>query len=303
MSRPALPAVPLVSRSFVSLSELDDEVFFGIRSHLLSSGAVLIRGLRDVSVDDLAEFARRFAGRQLFGYTGGASPRRSLGPTGTYISTDYPPALAIPLHNELSYATAYPELLFFFCIAPPDAGGETTLGDGRRVLAEIDPYLVDEFKRRGIAYIRNLASDAGSGCSWQDAFGTEDRWAVERICAGGRIEFKWLKDGSLRLEQQGPATTTHPLTGEEVWFNQAAGFYAGPAGDTSGRPRLACGFGDDGSPIPEAAIDHIRSVLRDNESPHRWEANDLVIVDNILAMHGRRPFGDLSERSIVLAMT
>ncbi len=45
---------------------------------------------------------------------------------------DYGP-FALPLHSEASFAPAWPELLWFFCVVPPTAGGETTLCDGLKL--------------------------------------------------------------------------------------------------------------------------------------------------------------------------
>jgi alpha-ketoglutarate-dependent taurine dioxygenase len=35
--------------------------------------------------------------------------------------------------------------------------------------------------------------------------------------------------------------------------------------------------------------------------PHAWEAGDLLMLDNLLAAHGRRPFS--GERRIAVAMS
>jgi hypothetical protein len=86
-----------------------------------------------------------------------------------------------------------------------------------------------------------------------------------------------------------------------VWFNQVSGFYFdrsefGP----DVQPRLECTFGD-GTEIPAAIDDHIRRVLEERAYAHRWRKHDIVILDNILALHGRLPYA--GEREIVLAMT
>jgi hypothetical protein len=84
---------------------------------------------------------------------------------------------------------------------------------------------VETFRARGIRYIRNLSPVKGSGYSWQEAFETDDRIEAERSCARIGADFEWRPDGVLRISQVRPATAHHPLTGEEVWFNQADGFH------------------------------------------------------------------------------
>jgi alpha-ketoglutarate-dependent taurine dioxygenase len=48
-------------------------------------------------------------------------------------------------------------------------------------------------------------------------------------------------------------------------------------------------------------LEHIREVLRQETIPVKWQKGDILIVDNILAAHGRMPFS--GARRIVLAMT
>ena len=272
-----------------------------IRSLVLECGAVLLRGFAVESVEAFREFVSMFSGKHFFDYAGGASPRHRTAESGVYNSTDYPPELSIPLHNELSYSNVYPEHLYFMCVTPADSGGQTTLGDGRRILAAVDDAVLNELRRKGICYVRNLIDQPGSGYSWPEAFGSSDRDVVERICRHQGADFRWLPDGTLQLRQVRPATTRHPITGEEVWFNQVYGFYFdrsefGP----DVQPRLECTFGD-GSEIPVEIIHHIRRVLEEQTFAHNWETNDVVLTDNLLALHGRLPYK--GEREIVLAMT
>ena len=91
---------------------------------LRGAGALLFRGFPKLTIAEFARFARDLAGRQLLHYVAGASPRTQLG-GGVYTSTEYPSGITIPLHNELSYTFEWPEYLFFYCVTPPAAGGET----------------------------------------------------------------------------------------------------------------------------------------------------------------------------------
>jgi alpha-ketoglutarate-dependent taurine dioxygenase len=114
----------------------------------------------------------------------------------------------------------------------------------------------------------------------------------------------------LRLSQIRPAILTHPTTHEKVWFNQADGFHPSNLDAETYRAlislmsedefRLNVFFGD-GSPIDLETLGHIRAVLESETIPHRWQAGDVLILDNILAAHGRAPF--TGARKIALAMT
>jgi len=280
---------------------------------LLEHGALLLRGFGARTLGDFQQVVAAFSrSDSLFNYAGGASPRKALGEAnGVYSSTEYPADMTLSLHNELSYTDAYPSRLFFFCLVEPTSGGQTTLGDSRRILRSIDPEVVELFRTNGVRYVRNLWPHKGSGYSWQEALETDDRAIAEERCRAIGADFSWRADGVLRVSQARPATAIHPATGEEVWFNQADGFHPSAlAPDTYAELLDLCGTEEefrlnssygDSSPIPLAALENIRAALRDETVPHRWRAGDILVLDNLLAAHGRMPFSGL--RKIALAMS
>jgi alpha-ketoglutarate-dependent taurine dioxygenase len=246
-------------------------------------------------------------------YAGGASPRRTIGDAGgpVYTSTDYPPHLTLPLHNELSYSATHPDRIYFGCLVAPSSGGATTLGDSRRILEAMPAAIRDAFEAKGVQYIRLLSPEKGSGYSWQDAFRSDDRAELERRCGDTGAQWEWLENGFVRIIERRPALARHPVTGEAVWFNQAAGFHPAaldPAvhaelirlhGDES-RFRLNVRFGD-GSLIPAETIREVAAVIAREALPHAWQAGDVLMLDNLLNAHGRAPFR--GERRIAVAMS
>lgn len=277
------------------------------RANLLQYGAILLRGFAVREIEEFQNFVRAFSGKDFFNYAGGVSPRVALS-GGVYTSTEYPPHLALALHNELSYSDVSPSHLYFFCHTAPESGGATTLGDSRRILRDITPKTVDLFKHKDVRYDRNLMNDKDSEYSWQAAFETADKAAVENHCLKIGAEYEWKANGNLRVSQIRPATATHPETGEEVWFNQADGFHPSNLDAefyqqivSSGEEfRLDAHFGD-GSPIAAGMLEQIRSVLQRETVPHQWQIGDILILDNMLTAHGRMPFS--GARRIALAMT
>ncbi len=280
-----------------------------LRHQLLECGALLLRASPTLTASQFAQFVRALTGKNLLDYVAGASPRVKLG-EGVYTSTEYPQNYALSLHNELSYTYRWPDHLFFCCVTAAEQGGETPIGDSRAILERIDADVVREFKSKKIKYIRNLHGGAGSGYSWREAFETNDNLVVEDYCRAGGINFEWKDDGGLTLSEVRPATATHPITGEEVWFNQAEGFHPS-ALDTEDYHvlirtmkeedfRLNSYFGD-GTPLDRSALDHIREVTRKEAVPVAWRPGDVLILDNMLAAHGRMPF--TGPRKILLAMT
>jgi len=279
-----------------------------LRGRLLEHGALLLRGFSMSGAAELERFVRLFSGRDPLDYVGGASPRVKLG-EGVYTSTEYPSRLTLLPHNELSYTFRWPAHLFFCCATPPGSGGETPLADSRAVLRKLDPQVCARFRQKGIRYVRNLSGEAGSGYSWQEAFETEDGVAVEEFCRSGQVSFSWRGDGGLRLCEVRPATAKHPLTGEEVWFNQAEGFHPSALDPETYRAltarageeglRLNSFYGD-GTPLEAAALEHVREVVGAASMPVAWREGDLLVIDNLLAAHGRNPFD--GPRRILLSM-
>ncbi|HZF42111.1 MAG TPA: TauD/TfdA family dioxygenase [Sphingomonadaceae bacterium] len=285
-----------------------------LSAHLLDAGALLFRGFDLRTPEDFSRLVDAFTGgAPRFGYAGGASPRRALSGSGDglYSSTEYPPDMELSLHNELSYADVHPRHLFFFCLVAPEQGGATTLGDSRRILRRIDPEVLDLFQTKDVRYVRNLSPDAGSGYSWQDAFETLDPSAAEAACQRIGADWEWREGGLLHVSQLRLATARHPVTGEEVWFNQADGFHPSALDPETYATLLACHGGEDafrlnvtwgdGTPISRDVLTEVRAAIRAERVEHRWEAGDVVVLDNYLTAHGRAPF--TGPRRIALAMT
>jgi alpha-ketoglutarate-dependent taurine dioxygenase len=266
-----------------------------VAKELLRSGALLLRGFKAPSLAAFADFCAAFSGQPLRKYRGGVSPRRAI-MDGVYTSTEYPETLDLSLHNEMSYTYRWPTHLFFMCVVAPKEGGETPVADSRAVLRRIHPDIVAKFCEKQIRYVRRLSPFRHDRYCWQEAFETEDSRSVEEYCAQGNACVRWQSNGGLELTETRPALATHPLTGEEVWFNQAAAFHSGG----NKHSRLDAFFGD-GSPLEESDLVGIRRAMLDETFLFKWHTGDVLILDNLLAAHGRRPFS--GARTIVLAMT
>lgn len=241
-------------------------------------------------------------------YVHGNSPRTKVG-ANVYTSTEYPPEFTIAMHNELSYAHAWPERLLFFCALAAATGGATPVVDGVRWLESLDPQVRSAFAG-GVRYSQNLHGGRGLGKSWQDTFETTDRAAVDEFLTGTKATWQWLADGGLRVVQVRPSTVRHPVTGAEVWFNQADQWHPASLGDQMQRtlaevlpeeelPQSAS-FAD-GSPIPAEYVLHVRDRGLESAVDVDWRVGDLLLIDNVLVGHGRRPF--TGSRRVLVAMS
>lgn len=306
----ALPLAIARNGSQASLSDRYAAERDEFESLLLRHGALLFRGYGIDSQEKLASAVSGIGG-DVVDYVDGNSPRKKLG-SGVYTSTEYPPEFFISLHNELSYSSRWPSRLFFCCAVAPRDRGETPIADSRRILERLPAGVREAFTTRGVKYIRNLHGGMGFGPSWQATFETGDRGEVEAFCRATDTDARWNDDGSLTVTQIQPAVRTHPVTGEEVWFNQADQFhpsthpkaiYESILSLYGGREELmpqTATFGD-GRPIDVAMLDTVRETAQEEMRLSPWVQGDLLMIDNMLVCHGRRPFS--GPRKILVSMT
>jgi alpha-ketoglutarate-dependent taurine dioxygenase len=269
-------------------------------------GALLFRGFGVRTKEELEELAAAASGG-LMDYTYRSTPRSSVGGR-VYTSTEYPADQSIPMHNEMSYTSSWPLKIWFFCAQPSEQGGETPLADSRRVWEKLDPALRERFAEKRVMYVRNYG--AGLDLTWENVFQTTDRTIVESFCREAGIELEWKSGNRLRTRQRCQAVARHPVTGEMVWFNQAHLFHRSSLApdvlsallETMAEEDLPrdTWYGD-GTPIEASALEEIRRVYAEESVAAPWQKGDVLMVDNMLAAHGRRPFS--GARKILVAMT
>ncbi|EOD69900.1 TauD/TfdA family dioxygenase [Amycolatopsis vancoresmycina] len=274
-----------------------------LQAHLRDHGAILLRGLpTDL---DLFNAVTETIGGALLTYTERSTPRSAVAGN-IYTSTEYPPAESIPMHNENSYSASWPARLFFLCDTAAETGGATPIADSRAVYRLLPEDLRERFAG-GVTYTR--AFREGLGLTWQEAFQTDDRAAVEDYCASHGQTHQWTEEG-LRTRHVRPSFATEPHTGDTVWFNQANLFHVSSLGEEVSEallelypeedlPRNA--YFADGSPIPVADLEKIRAVYDEVSYAFPWQTGDIMVINNMLMAHGREPF--TGKRRILVAMT
>jgi alpha-ketoglutarate-dependent taurine dioxygenase len=275
-----------------------------LNTHLWQHGGILFRDFYVSSAEVFEQFVVACSA-QLLEYRERSSPRTQVSEN-IYTSTDYPANQSIFLHNENSYQHTWPLKIFFFCLTPSAQGGETPIADCRRVLAHIDVKIRESFREKGWMLGRNFGN--GLSLSWQSVFQTEDKSAVEAYCRPAGIETEWRGD-QLRTRQVRPAIAQHPRTGELTWFNHAAFFHVSTLEPTT-REGLLAGLDEeelptntyygDGSRIEPSVLEEIREAYLRETISFTWQKGDILMLDNMLVAHGRRPYS--GPRRILVAM-
>ena len=276
-----------------------------IERHLLESGALLFRGFR---LDRLARLEELIAAtsQRPADYNEPATPRTQVS-GGLYTSTDFPASKRIFMHNENSNCSNWPLKLYFQCVVAAATGGETPVADSRRMYQRLDKALVRRFEERGVLYVRNFG--IGVGLPWAAVFKTDDRAEMESYCAQNGITPEWGEEDRLRISYRRHGVGRHPVTGDKVWFNHVSLFHSSVIEEEAREGLLAelgeeglpfNAFYGDGSPIGAGELEEIYGVYEEEMVPVEWNEGDILMVDNMLAAHGREPY--TGERRVVVGM-
>lgn len=285
-----------------------------IEAWLLRHGGILFRNFNVRAVGEFEQFIQALSGA-LLDYSYRSTPRSWVSGK-IYTSTEYPAAQSIPLHNEMAYSLNWPMKICFFCVKVAEQGGETPIADSRKIFQRLDPKIKDKFMQKKVLYVRNYGDKVD--LTWQNVFQTTSQSDVESYCQQAGIEYEWKdsvsaagRDSVLRLRtrQICQSVATHPKTGETVWFNQAHLFHVSSL-NPEVRQSLISTFKEDdlprnayygdGSPLEDSVLDEIRDLYQQEAVIFPWQEGDILMLDNMLAAHGRLPF--VGSRKVVVGM-
>jgi alpha-ketoglutarate-dependent taurine dioxygenase len=276
-----------------------------LRTVVAKHGAVLVRGLGLRDAAEITAVFRRLATALMAEKE--AFARRQVYTDGVYSSATWPPNQPMCMHHELSYRLEVPGLMLFACLSAPDRGGATAVSDSPTVLQALPKNLTERFERDGWILTRSYNDEIGATLA--EAFGTEDRGAIESYCRANAIDFEWQPDGELRTRQRRSAVVHHPVTGQRCFVNQIA-FLNEWTIDPEVREYLVDMYGEDGlpfntrfgtgEPLTEEVVELINAVYEAHTVREPWQPGDLMLVDNIRTAHSREAYE--GPREILVGM-
>lgn len=261
----------------------------------LTHGAVLFRGF---GLKTPEAFAGAFQTLPLekFPYVGGAAPRTNVVGDVVFTTNESPPSEPIPFHHEMAQCPSPPRYISFYCDTPSASGGETPI-----ILSSVvcryfrlkHPDFYKSVKAKGLRYIRvmPLEDDNSSaiGRSWKSTFQCTTKEEAEEAMRKIGTTWEWLENGDCRTTTAVvPAIKVDPRTGKEMFFNSMVAAYTGWV-DTRNDPTKSVILGD-GTPVDGPAILDIHKFQMANRVGFKWQAGDMLFIDNYVAMHSRSPF-------------
>ena len=292
---------PLVYASENSLSTLTQvHEWLGenkerLLEQLSRHGAILFRGLPVNSDSDFDSVIQSF-GLKNFTYAESLSNAVRRNRTErVFTANEAPASVSIFLHHEMAQTPVYPSKLFFYCEQAAISGGATPLCRSDILLQELAkqaPEFVAACSKLGVRYSNVMPNiddlESGQGRSWRSTLSTDDKSAAEDKLRKLGYQWEWLEQDSLRVTTAVLPAVRETDNGRQVFFNQLIAAFCGWK-DTRNAAEKSIRFGDD-SEISEEAMAKAIQIGDELSFDMPWQSGDVVLVDNFLVMHGRRPF-------------
>ena len=247
-----------------------------------SCGAVLLRGF-DLSHQTAKEFIDQFT----FRYSGDASRRGKRFGSNIFRNVDAG-TIAHALHSEGSFTPTWPEVLWFYCITPPQVGGATTLCDGMDLWNRLSLPTRNFFQMNPIRYDIEISID-----QTKKGWG-EKEWQFN-VEGAANAKVDW-ETGVVKLSQV-------RFAAKEGRLNRSMCFVNHLISDHHNETQIKRITLLNGEEIPKEVVNESKLIAEPITHEIAWEKNDLIMIDNMRFMHGRRAFNQGDPRDIVVIQT
>ncbi|WP_306252989.1 TauD/TfdA family dioxygenase [Parvularcula sp. IMCC14364] len=291
----AFPAIFGDTQSGQSLAETMAAHKAAVTEQVEQVGAVLFRGYDVQSVEDFDKAVTAFEAPN-FPYKESLSNAVRVNLTErVFTANEAPPHISIFLHHEMAQTPIYPSKLFFYCEIAAEDGGATPLCRSDILLeqlAEKAPDFVQALEARGVKYKTvmppNDDAQSGLGRSWRSTLTAETRDQAQARLRQLGYSWEWQEDDVLVVTTPRLDAVKTLADGRRVFFNQLIAAFRGWK-DERNDPSKSITFGDSSRIDPDDMA--IAIQLSDELSfDMNWQKGDVVLVDNFIVMHGRRPF-------------
>lgn len=277
-----------------------------IRDLLFEFGGILFRGFDVDTAKKFDDFCRSWQMKE-FHFSGNFANRTAV--TGHVYTANDAEGRVIPFHHELVHLLESPAVVFFFCEYPSKAEGETPIVLSNVVYREMlrkELEFVKRLHREQTSAVRVLpdSDDIESylGTSWKSSFRATTREEAEKNAkATGHYDLEWLPNGSLRCKiRPVPGIRVDKRSGKVVFFNYIHTAYEGLDDRHNTDPKRSAIWCSNGEHMEESVMRTLHDALWNNCVQLKWQAGDILAVDNIQVQHARNDFS--GPRRILVSM-
>lgn len=280
-----------------------------LSSAAFNHGAVIIKGLPIKTPENFDTIIRAFDYPN-FPYSESMSNAYRINFTDRVFSANEAPSnITIFLHHEMAQTPNPPSKLFFYCQIAPNKGGSTPICRSDILwnrLCEQEPELADECLKKGLKYSNVMPSEvdelSGMGRSWQSTLSSSTRDEAEAKLNKLGYSWEWHSNGDLKATTPTLAAVHNLGDGRFSFFNQLIAAFKGWK-DARNDPSKSVTFGD-GTPLDSIQVESASNIANELTFDINWEPGDIALIDNYVAMHGRRSFqGDRKVLASLIAST
>ena len=195
----------------------------------------------------------------------------------------------------MAQTPVYPSKLFFFCELASESGGATPICRSDILLEHIQreiPDFIAACTEKGVRYSQTMPSEndlnSGQGRSWSSTLSAATKQDAELKLQRLGYDWEWQDKGTLSVTTPVLAAIRTLDDGRQVFFNQLIAAFRGWQDARNVSEKSIC-YGDN-SPISNQDMEVVISLSELLTFDVPWQTGDIVLVDNFLTMHGRRPF-------------
>ena len=244
-------------------------------------GAILFRDFH-VEMEDFSKLAKRFCISSVFN----ESPDRHLLDSQNLVQTVNIGTDAFPLHPELSREPFKPDVCFFWCVAPPKSGGETTVCDGAALVKALPRETYEAFSGRRLVYKQVASPEV---CEfWLGESAPDDNLLAN---PPSQCPYRFHRTQGIIVREFSRPAFHKTMFGDELAFGNFL-FFA----RAQGKKGFPC-F-EDGEFISDPLFNSVKQAADQLTRPILWGKNDIAVLDNTRFMHGRNAITDPHNRLI-----
>ncbi|KAJ9568456.1 hypothetical protein OSB04_004422 [Centaurea solstitialis] len=299
---------PSIDFTGVKLSDFEEAIRANklwLESLLQKRGVILFRGFHVSSPSEFSRVVEAFGFPDIPHEKGGSRAARTKVVERVYTPNEFPLDKELPLHHEMTYVPNPPTKLFFFCDEEPQKGGETPVVLSHIIyekMKEKHPEFVELLEEHGLTYIK-LASETNdpstiNGTGWKTTYNTNDKSVAEERAAQFGTKLEWIGDVARITTNPMPGIRFDKESGKKTWFNSLSLTYNGHANRNNNIGNSSVELGN-GEPVPDDVMEYYMKIVEEECVAIPWKKGDVMLVNNLIALHGRRPLLKPPRRILV----